>query len=96
MSNEKLETIQSLLASTDPNDLRSGLELARQEISRVGTCEARPLFEMVAAIFYIDPLDHPELMPILDEAWRTDSPSDAVTTWLFIFILIKITARLFL
>jgi HEAT repeat protein len=68
MSDETLETIQNLLASTDPEDLRSGLELARQEISRVGSSEARPLFEMVAAIFYIDPLDHPELMPILDEA----------------------------
>ncbi len=68
MSKDPYETIQTLLESTQPEDLRRGLELARQEISRVGSSEAKPLFEMVSAIFYIDPLDHPELMPILDEA----------------------------
>jgi HEAT repeat protein len=34
----------------------------------VGSGEAQPLFEMVSAIFYIDPLDRPDLVPILDEA----------------------------
>jgi HEAT repeat protein len=61
-------TIQTLLASTEPEDLRQGLELVRNEIARTGSSEARALFEMISAIFYIDPLDHPELMPILDEA----------------------------
>jgi HEAT repeat protein len=56
------------LASTEPDELRQGLELVRQEISRVGSSEALLLFEMVSAIFYIDPLDHPELVPILDQA----------------------------
>jgi HEAT repeat protein len=68
MSEHAYDAIQTLLESTQPEDLRRGLELVRQEISRVGSSEAKPLFEMVAAIFYIDPLDHPELMPILDEA----------------------------
>jgi hypothetical protein len=68
MSEDSYEAIQTLLESTKPEELRRGLELVRQEISRVGSSEARPLFEMVSAIFYIDPLDHPELVPILDEA----------------------------
>jgi HEAT repeat protein len=68
MSEQSYENIRTLLASSKPEELRRGLELVRQEISRVGTSEARPLFEMVSAIFYIDPLDHPELVPILDQA----------------------------
>ncbi len=68
MTEKTREEIRILLASTDPKELRQGLEMVRQEISRVGSSEARPLFEMVSAIFYVDPLDHPELMPILDQA----------------------------
>jgi HEAT repeat protein len=68
MSKNAHQTIQSLLASTEPEDLRQGLEVVRSEIARIGSSEARPLFEMVTAIFYIDPLDRPDLMPVLDEA----------------------------
>lgn len=62
------DAIEKLLASTTPEELRQGLELARKEISRIGSSEARPLFEMVTATFYIDPLDRPDLAPILNEA----------------------------
>jgi HEAT repeat protein len=68
MSEDSYQTIQTLLRSSQPDDLHRGLEMVRQEISRVGSSEARPLFEMVSAIFHIDPLDRPDLMPILDEA----------------------------
>jgi len=68
MSENSYRTIKLLLASTAPDELRQGLDLAKKEIARVGTAEARPLFEMVSAIFYIDPFDHPELAPILEEA----------------------------
>jgi HEAT repeat protein len=68
MSENAYRTIKLLLSSTEAADLRQGLELVKKEIARVGTAEARPLFEMVSAIFYIDPFDHPELVPILDEA----------------------------
>lgn len=68
MSENFYETIKTLLASTKSDELRQGLELVRQEISRVDSSGAQPLFEMVSALFYIDPLDHPELVPILDEA----------------------------
>ncbi len=60
--------METLLASTKPEELRQGLELVKQEISRIGDDEARPLYEMVSAAFYIDPLDRPDLVPVLDEA----------------------------
>jgi len=68
MPENAYQTIQALLASTEPDDLRQGLELIRSEIARIGSSEARSLFEMVTAIFYIDPLDRPDFMPVLDEA----------------------------
>jgi HEAT repeat protein len=68
MSENRYQEIQMLMASTTPEELHQGLLQVKQEISRVGSEEARPLFEMVSAIFYIDPLDHPELVPIINEA----------------------------
>ena len=55
MSEKPYEDIRDILASTEPEELRQGLERVRREISRVGSSEARPLFEVVSAIFYIDP-----------------------------------------
>ena len=60
--------IRDLLTSTDAEELRRGLVLAEREIARVGSHEARRLFEIVASVFYLDPLDRPDLVPILDEA----------------------------
>ena len=68
MLEDSYKTIRKLLASTNFEELREGLELVRSEISRIGAQEAKPLFEVVSTIFYIDPWDHPELVPILDEA----------------------------
>ena len=61
-------TIRTLLTSSDAGDLRKGLALAEREIARVGSREARPLFEIVSTVFYLDPLDRPDLVPVLDEA----------------------------
>lgn len=68
MPEDSYDAIKALLASAQPEELRQGLELVKKEIARVGSREARPLFEIVSAIFYIDPLDRPDLLPILDEA----------------------------
>ena len=68
MQDKSLHNIELLLMSSKPEDLREGLDLVKKEISRVGSEEARSMFEMLSSIFYIDPLDHPELMPYLDEA----------------------------
>jgi hypothetical protein len=68
MPDKSYSTIRALLASTRPEELQEGLKQVETEIAKVGSSEARPLFEMVSSLFYIDALDHPELMPILDEA----------------------------
>ncbi len=60
--------IERLLASTEPDELREGLKLAQREISRLDADEARPLYEMISTVFYIDPLDRPDLVPSIDEA----------------------------
>jgi HEAT repeat protein len=68
MSKDPDATIRRLLASAKPEELREGLELVRQRIATVGSNEARPLLEMVSALFYIDPLDRPDLVPLVNEA----------------------------
>lgn len=68
MEENSYNMIKKLLASNNPEELRRGIELVKKEIARIGSSEAKPLFEMISAIFYIDTLDHPELVPILDDA----------------------------
>jgi len=68
MKEDPHHTIQALLASTKPEELREGLERVKKEISRIGSDQSKPLFEMVSTIFYIDPLDRPDLVPLLDDA----------------------------
>jgi hypothetical protein len=62
------DPVRTLFSSDDPEELRRGLALVRAEIARVGSRAARPLFELVSMLFYIDPLDRPDLLPVLDEA----------------------------
>jgi hypothetical protein len=68
MAKKSFSAIETLLASAKPEEIRKGLELVRNEIARIGLNEARPLFEMISTLFYIDPFDRPDLVPILDEA----------------------------
>ncbi len=68
MSGNSHRTIETLLASTKPEEVRQGLELVKKEISRTGASGSKPLFEMASTLFYIDPLDRPDLSPVLDEA----------------------------
>jgi HEAT repeat protein len=68
MADDTYRKMRMLLASADPSKLREGLQLAGIEIVKMGPREAGPLFEMLSALFYIDPLDHPELVSVLDEA----------------------------
>ena len=63
-----LTTLSAQFASSDPGAVRAALQAVREEISRRGSEQARPLFEMVSSLFYIDPQDDPELATILDEA----------------------------
>jgi len=62
------ESLEVLFRSNNPDVLHKALQAVRLEISRIGTQAARPHFELVSSLFYIDPLDNPELAPVLDEA----------------------------
>ena len=68
MSEVACDPIRALLSTDNPETLRQGLALIREEIARVGSRADRPLFEQVSMLFYIDPLDRPDLLPVLDEA----------------------------
>jgi HEAT repeat protein len=68
MPDNSYRTIRALLASKQPKEIQEGLRLVAIEVTKLGSGEARPLFEMVSTLFYIDPLDRPELVPIIDEA----------------------------
>jgi hypothetical protein len=70
MAKKSFNAIETLLASAKPEEIRKGLELVRNEIARIGLSESKPLFEMISTLFYIDPFDRPDLLPILDEATR--------------------------
>ena len=68
MADNSYSKIRALLASHDPKSLEEGLTLVQEEIAKVGSSEATTLFEMVAALYYIDTLDHQELVPVLNKA----------------------------
>lgn len=68
MAETQVQQIGTLLASENLEELREGLSQVKREVSRLGVEEARPYLEMVTSLFYIDPLDRPELMPALEEA----------------------------
>lgn len=63
-----LQTLARLFASSDPDKIRDALQSVREEVSRVGSEQSRPLFQMVSSLFYIDPHDDPELAALLNEA----------------------------
>jgi hypothetical protein len=68
MPDNSYRIIRALLASKRPEEIQEGLRHVAIEITKLGSGDARPLFEMVTALFYIDALDHPELVPVLDQA----------------------------
>jgi HEAT repeat protein len=70
MPDDSYHTIRLLLASQDPEEILKGLGLVAIEITKIGSSDAKPLFEMVSSLFYIDALERPELVPVIDEAVR--------------------------
>jgi len=60
--------VEELLASGDPEKVREGLDLIKVEIAEVGAENAGHMYGPLTTFFYIDPLDNPELKPMLDEA----------------------------
>ena len=68
MQTELLQTISTLLASTDPNEIRGGLALVKSQLPSLAEDEGRDLLEMISALFYIDPLDLPGHLPVIEDA----------------------------
>ncbi len=68
MPEDSRRIIQALLASNNKEDLRQGLEMLKREIPGADVDEARELFEILSALFYLDPIERPDLAPLLDEA----------------------------
>ena len=65
---ENVAELEEMLLSEDRETVRCGLDTIKERISELGAKEARPLFGALTALFYIDPLDRPDLKPCLDEA----------------------------
>ncbi len=60
--------IGELLASHDSAELQQGLALVQAEAPSAGPEDAQKLCELILPLFYIDPLDHPEHLPVIEEA----------------------------
>lgn len=71
MTYMNVDEIKKLLASDQAQDIHQGLEMIRDEMDDVGDVgdeDLQDMVEMVLPLFYIDLLDHPELVPVVDEA----------------------------
>lgn len=68
MTENKYSEIKSLLASDDPEQMYEGLVRVREVLPEADREEARELVEMVSALFYVDLLDHPDQVYVIDEA----------------------------
>jgi HEAT repeat protein len=68
MVSDQGTTIGRFIASTKPEEIRQGLALAKEEISKATSTERDSLLEMVSTLFYIDPLEQPDLVPLLEQA----------------------------
>ena len=68
MATDRYEKIKTLLSSENSEEIHQGLVLIREELPDIAEESALTLFEMVSALFYIDLLDHPEHVHVLDEA----------------------------
>ncbi len=68
MQEERYRTIGELLSSHDPDTLLRGVALIRAETPIASAEDAQHLCELLLPLFYIDPLDHPEHVPVIEEA----------------------------
>lgn len=68
MEEETYRTLQNLLSSSAPEDLRRGLALVGAETPAAGREARTRMFELVLPLFYIDPLDHPEHLAAIEQA----------------------------
>lgn len=60
--------ITKLLSSTNPEEVSIGLDKVRARVPRASDEEKRRYVEMISALFYIDTLDHPEYLAVVEDA----------------------------
>jgi HEAT repeat protein len=68
MQEELYRSIGNMLASADAEEVERGLETIRAHMHRMTEEEGRRFLDMVVALFYVDPLDRPDLVPALEDA----------------------------
>ena len=68
MNRNRFAAIEKLLASSNTDELLRGLELVREQIPGADGERCAALYELLATLLYIDPLDRPDLMPVLEGA----------------------------
>ena len=68
MVEELTRAIGKLLSSTDPEEVAAGLDKAWARLPSASANEKCQYVEMASALFYIDTLDRPEYLPVVEDA----------------------------
>jgi len=68
MEEERLHAITNLLSSHEPEELLRGLALIKAAMPLTGPADCQQFCELILPLFYIDPLDHPEHVSVIEEA----------------------------
>jgi HEAT repeat protein len=68
MAHHQASKFETLLASTNPAEIREGLRLAGAAIATTAPSDRGSLLEAISALFYIDALEQPDLVPLIEEA----------------------------
>jgi HEAT repeat protein len=65
---DMMRAVTKLLSSTNPEEVSIGLDKVRARLPRASDDEKQRYVEMISALFYIDTLDHPEYLAVVEEA----------------------------
>lgn len=68
MTDMNVDNIKQKLASEQPQEIHQGLEQIKAEMDDVRDEDLQDMVDLVLPLFYIDLLDHPDLVPVVDEA----------------------------
>lgn len=68
MSKREYEEIKTLLASNSAEDIHRGLALIRERMPDLAADDLNEVVGMLESLFFIDLLDRPDLLPVVDEA----------------------------
>jgi HEAT repeat protein len=68
MEEEHQRVVTDLLSSHAPDELLRGLALIKDATPHATPVDAQQYCELILPLFYIDPLDHPEHVPAIEEA----------------------------